>query len=442
MTKENLGPYLILILSLALLFSLSAPPDKTDVRTSEQHSAVLMQQPVPFYPVETAAQAIPVWRQFRDKKPALLLLSNHPFFMPLNPLASKRVLDLAEQGSTEELFAASDHRRADFLFVSGMATEIAHKKGWFNKLYWALPIRDQQQKIQLAEFEKNLAAAGIISENDQISLDLNDGLISGTIRQTEFFAAHLADFPSIHQDIIVHIDLSYFQPLYKNEVATPVLNEVLSTLEKLAEKNFNVLAVTFSYGHLDDQISLDVRFLGEILKTLIENPNGLKQPLPQNWLRQSDALYLNNFFQKEKIRELYEAQQHEAPNSAWVKFNLYRSAAEFKQGNLALDYLAKAVALDPIYALEYFNLAELAYNRKRPDQAVRMLKLGLEIFPQHIKSQLRLAEISAEIGDIDAARQIIRQLRILSWSDIYYPEMPAYLEQLDSMLNKPTEQKP
>lgn len=442
MTKENLGPYLILILSLALLFSFSGTPEKTAFRTTEQHSAVLMQQPVHFQSFETAAQALPVWRRFSDKKPALLLLSNHPFFMPLDPEVSTRVLALTEQGSAQELFVASDHRRSDFLFVSGMATEIARKKNWFNKLYWALPIRDQQQKVQLAEFEKNLASAGILSAKDQISLNLDNGLVSGTLRQTQFLAADLSDLPSIHQDIIVHIDLSYFQPLYKNEIATPVLKEVLSTLEKLAEKNLNVLAVTFSYGHLDDQISLDVRFIGEILKTLIEDPSSLEQPLPQNWLRQSDALYLSNFFKKYKIRELYEAQQNEAPNSAWVKFNLYRSAAEFKQGNLALDYLAKAVALDPTYALEYFNLAELAYKRNRPDQAVRMLKLGLEIFPQNVKSQLRLAEISAEIGDIDAARQIIRQLRNLSWSDIYYPEMPAYLEQLDSMLNNPLEHKP
>ena len=51
------------------------------------------------------------------------------------------------------------------------------------------------------------------------------------------------------------------------------------------------------------------------------------------------------------MRKLYERQQQEAPDAGWVKFNLYRSAAEHKEGAKALDYLSKAVALDPLFAL-------------------------------------------------------------------------------------------
>lgn len=442
MTKENLGSYLILIIALILLFSFTGPEQQDEFRQPEANAKILMQQPVTFQAFETAAQALPTWRQFAEDKPAILLLSNHPFLMPLNQETRGQTLDLAEQGSTEELFTASDHRRSDFLFISGMALEIARQKDWFSELYWALPLQDQEEPVLIEEFEKNLNEAGITTEKDAASLKIENSLITGTLRQTNFFAAKLEDLPQINQNVVVHIDLSYFEAVYKNEITSPLFTMIFSTLKKLADKNLKVLAVTFSYGHLDDHIALDVRFIGEIFKDMIGNPQIFSQPLPQNWLRQGNALYLNNFFQKEEIRELYEAQQKEAPNSAWVKFNLYRSAAEFKQGNLALEYLAKAVALDAIYALEYFDLAELAYTRGRPDEAIRMLNLGLEIFPDNVKRQLRHAEISAEVGEIKTALHIISQLKKQSWSHIYYPEMPEALDQLEAMLNESSKEKP
>jgi hypothetical protein len=146
-----------------------------------------------------------------------------------------------------------------------------------------------------------------------------------------------------------------------------------------------------------------------------------------NWLRQRDSLYLANFFQKDKVRELYDAQEKDAPESAWVKFNLYRSAAENKDGTNALDYLAEAVKLDSIYALEYDELSNMAYEKQRADEALRMLVLANEVFHYDPFLKLQMAQLTNELGDKERALQLLNKLRYLEWSQIYYPQMPQYL---------------
>jgi tetratricopeptide (TPR) repeat protein len=222
--------------------------------------------------------------------------------------------------------------------------------------------------------------------------------------------------------------MSYFKNLYKNDIATPLLHLVFQTLTELRERRVPVLAVTFCYGNLDERIALDVRFVGDLIAALFAQPSMFTQPVPVNWERQGQILTLYNLFQKEKARELAVAQENDLPDAAWVKFNLYQAAAAHKEGGKALAYLGEAVRLDKIYALEYLNLAEMAYDKQRPDEALRMLKLAGETFPDNPGIRLQIAQLNAELGDSKTALHIVRQLQLLPWSSVYQAPIPAYLQ--------------
>lgn len=241
-------------------------------------------------------------------------------------------------------------------------------------------------------------------------------------------AGALPNLPKLDGPLIVHIDLSYFQKLYKNEIATPVIPMVGSVLQQLKESKLPVLAVTFSYNHAEGNIPLDVRFLGEFIGALTEKPERLDQPLPQRWAAQKDILYLENFFQKDEIRKLVEAQAQESPKSAWIQYNRYHTAGLFKEANQALANLAHTVALDRTYGLEYLLLAERAYEAKVPDQALRMMQMAAVTFPENPFIQLQAAKLAMETGDKEAAKKIVRELQKLPWSLVYYPDMPKHLE--------------
>jgi tetratricopeptide (TPR) repeat protein len=387
----------------------------------------LLHEPTPLHRFETVAEAMTVWREYAPKKPSLVLLTGSPALTRTPSELIQETDNLALDGTLDEIRARSSKNSPDPLFQSSMALDIALRSHWFSDLTWIMPMRDQGLAPDHEAIRTQFLERRMLSVEEANSLILDGQKLSGRIRDIPFLASNISQLSAPAQPILVHIDLNYFQVLYKNEIATPVLQTIYQTLNTLKEQNLQTVAVTFSYNHLDSQVALDVRFVGEILSTLFAQPELLSQPVPKNWQRQADSIYLSNFFQNERVDELHKAQEKESPDSAWIKFSLYRAAAEQKQGEQALNYLAEAVALDSMYAYEYGNLARMAYEKQRPDETLRMFTLAAQAFPQDPFIKLRMAELAAEIGDLKTAKHLVEQLQTLNWSEVYHPQMPEYL---------------
>lgn len=395
---------------------------------------ILLSEPVELQRFESIADALPIWREFADQKPTLLLLSDKPQLIPPPEFLREPIDHLLEAGSAEAIRLASSYQNPEALLKPSMAVDVALNNEWFKKLIWIFPSRDPELDPDLELLRTEFTKYAIINSLEAATLTLQQKTIHGTIRAADFTASALKWLPEQDAPVIVHIDLSFFQNLYKNEIATPILQTIYGTLQQLKDAELNVLAVTFSYSHMDNRIALDVRFIGEILTTLLAQPEMLETAAPANWQRQANAIYLANFFQKEKVEEIFKAQQKDDAESAWVNFNLYRSSAELKKGSIALDYLAKAVALDPTYAMEYANLSQMAYDKKRPDEALRMLFLASRTFPEDPFIKLRIIQLAQEAGDFKTAKHLLEQLQGLNWSDVYYPDMPNVLSGMSEAL--------
>ena len=395
---------------------------------------LLMSESVVLQRFESIADALPIWRQFAEHKPTLLLLSDKPQLIPPPEFLRDPIDHLLEAGSAEAIRLASSYQNPEALLKPSMSVDVALGNEWFKKFVWIFPSRDPELDPDLEMLRTEFTRYGIINSEEAATLTLQNKAIQGTVRATDFTASALKWLSEPDTPVIIHIDLSYFQSLYKNEIATPVLQTIYATLQQLKEVELNILAVTFSYSHMDSRIALDVRFIGEILTTLLAQPEKLETTAPANWQRQANAIYLANFFQKEQVEEIFKAQQKDDAESAWVNFNLYRSSAELKEGSTALDYLFKAVALDPTYAMEYANLSQMAYDKNRPDEALRMLFLASKTFPEDPFIKLRIIQLAQETGDFKTAKHLLEQLQELNWSDVYYPNMPGLLSSMSEEL--------
>jgi len=404
----------------------SAAPQSTEAAAA----TVLLQEPIDLQRGETFADVLPVWRRFAARKPALLLLSNNPALLAPPDELRKPIDELLLTADDAQLRAAGDSRRPDPLFLPVMSVDMALTHGWFSKLVWAFPQRDPVQDLKLETMRDQLLTSGMASATEVDALQLDGKVFSGTLRSTPFSAAALSNLPSLEGPLLVHIDLSYFQNLYKNEIATPVITLVGNTLQQLAERKLQVLAVTLSYSHDQSSIPMNVRFTGDFVASLTAQPQQLKQPLQPVWKLQNDILYLENFFQKDEIRRLVEQQAVLAPKSAFAAYNRYHTATLFNEGSKALAELATAVALDPIYANEYPVLAARAYEAKHPDQALHMLQLASKAQPDNVWLHLQIASLANEISKKDVAGQQLELLRQQPWSPVYYPDMPDQLKQL------------
>ncbi|NJC88021.1 MAG: hypothetical protein FIB02_05730 [Desulfuromonas sp.] len=405
-----------------------APTPPAEPAAGVSGPVIFMEQGIVLARGETLADALPVWRRFAAQKPALLLLSNDPALLPPPPELQPRIAETLANATDAAVRQAGNPLQPAPLFLPVMSGDLALRQGWLRELIWAFPFPDSAQELNLDKLREQLTANRLADADEAATLQLDGKVFNGKLRGLPFRAGALSNLPKLDGPLIVHIDLSYLQKLYKNEIATPVIPLAGSVLQQLKERKLPVLAVTFSYNHADGNIPLDVRFLGEFISALTEKPERLGQPLPKRWAAQKDILYLENFFQKDEIRKLVEQQAQESPKAAWVQYNRYHTAGLFKELQPALANLAHSVAFDRMYGLEYLQLAQRAFENKAPDQALRMMQMAAATFPENPFIKLQIAQLAMENGDKQTAGKLIRELQKLPWSSVYYPEMPKYLE--------------
>ncbi len=405
--------------------------NRVDVR-AKANPTIFLQEPIRPAIVETSAEAILTWRTHSQAKPTLILLAKNPLLQPVPSAMENEANDLVQDGTQKDLANKTLPSGANPVILPHMALSAALNSRLFSKVLWILPASADEQ-VSLGRFREKMLSLGDLSADEAETFKVQDGALTGTVRDTAITVAHYHDLPSIEGPAIVHFELDFFPPLYINEIKTPLYPLVYKLLRDLREQKYNVLATTISLGNLSNDLPLQVRFLGDLISRNIQNPERIDAPPSGNESRRSQALYLENFFQKDKIRDLYLAMEAEAPQDASVKYDLYQSARRFKEGNKALDYLQQAVTLDHIYGMEYLELAEVALEQDLYEQAISMLKLAMESFPESTFIELKLADTYLQSGASDQAKEVLSRLEKQPWSPIYHAGVPELLKQMSAI---------
>lgn len=385
--------------------------------------------------VELPSEALPVWRQYRSSKPVLVLLSQDPLLAQVPEPLREEALNMVSSGSKEELAAATDIMSANPVLMISMALSAALEAGCFSRVVWVLPSEEAIDGLSVETFRKQLQDLGAVDKKEATSFSqVAAGSFAGTVRGVRFEAVHPEALPDIHEPIVLHIDLSFFQALYKGEIKTPLYPLLAQSLDLLRQKQWHCAATTISLSNLGSRIPLASRFVGYDLAAFFHDPTIFDQPLPESWDLRARALYLENFFKKEEVRELYLKMELKEPGDPSIKYALYQVARQFKEVDAALDYLAQAVELDRIYALEYFALADVAREQQLTGQVLRMLGLAQNAFPENPFLRIRLAEQLLAVGERDHAKELIDELQKLPWSKVYYSRALANLQELKESL--------
>jgi hypothetical protein len=377
---------------------------------------------------ELSTDALLTWRSQLETKPTLVLFSDEPFLQPIPEALREAATTLILQGSPDELHVKASNYRAEAILLPGMALSAALRAELFAKVVWVLPTRTTTKKVLVETFRRQLLDHGLIGATEAATLTQQGNTCVGTLRGTPFQALYPSSLPEIAEPVVLHLDLSYFRPLYKGEIKTPLLQIVYQTLRSIRATGWKAQAVTLSLSNQTEQLPLDTRFLGTTLSELFQEPALLDAPLPKNWQRRGNALYLPNLMQDEKTRDLYLAMEQLTPQDASVKFGLYQVHRRLKEGSKSLDYLQQAIALDKGYALEYLQLVTVAQEKQRPDQALKMLRLAALSFPDDPYITLQLAGQLIELKHGNEALTLLEELHKLPWSKVYNPEMAKNLE--------------
>ena len=386
--------------------------------------------------VETATAALPIWRDHAPHKPALVLFSNQPFLDRIPEVLLNQAIDLVRNGTSTQIDERAVKISANPLLMHTMAVSAALQAGLFSELIWILPVKDEGGLPPLETFRQAMLDRNLVSQAEAESFAETGDHYTAVLRGVPATVGTLDHIPHPQSPAWVHIDVSFFQPLYVNEVSTPIYPLVLNSLRKMREGGINSIGATISQSNLGGALSLKIRFLGNDLSHLLKHPASIDAELPELQFRRAQNLYLEQFVKKEEVVENCLKMEALAPNDPSVKFELYNAYREINKGTLALEALAAAVAIDPMYAYEYLYLAETAAEKKRPDAALNMLEKARQTFSDNPLVRIMEADINIELGRREAAVNLLSQLQTLPWSKVYDQDMPGRLEDMKKIAEK------
>ncbi len=393
----------------------------------------LLQEPITPVLVETPALALPAWRECRSAQPTLVLLAGNPFLQSLPDHLRQEALALVDDAELDELKLRATGLAADPLLLPPMTVRASLEAGFFSRVVWVFPSRSEKGTLNLDVFKRQMLDSGSLTEKESDTLSLRDGAFSLEVAGRPLLAVHPEALPKLEGPIVLHIDLSFFQPFYKGEVKTPLYSLLSKVLGGLQTTGWKTLSVSISFSNLEGGIPLGSRFVGRDLGEVFARPSLLGEDLPLHWQQRANALYLENFFKKEEVRQIYRQMETEKPKDASVKYALYDVARQFKEGDKAMAYLRQAAGLDPIYSLEYLRLADLALEKQLPDRAIMMLEMARAAMPENPFISLDLARTALNSGRPDLAGEVLPQLAGLPWSQVYYPDTENDVKRLLQM---------
>lgn len=395
---------------------------------------VFLSKPINATLVESTNEALPIWRRYAKNRPLLAIVAQGPALVSIPKEKfddSKTLLASADDGILKKRTGLND---PDPVFLPPMSVTAALDAGWIDGVIWIFPTSGAPETINPELFRQQIVEAGIATTAEAQGLVFEAGVFRGNVRGRPFLAAPLKALPAVEQPVLLHIDCDYFKTLYKGEIKTPLYPLLIETLTAMGERQWKVAEVSVARSTLGG-LPLATRFVAGQLADIVTDPEMLARPLPDNWTERANALYLENFLQKDKVRDIYLDLVKEDPADPSLRYALYQSYRQYaKGGDEALEHLQVAVQIDPVYALEYSALSELAAQKQLPAQSLKMLRLARAARPDDPFILMLLARTLLNSGDRSNSATIQAELQKINWSTIYYPEQGEARDGLVNLL--------
>jgi Tfp pilus assembly protein PilF len=328
--------------------------------------------------VEAPQQALELWSRHGLRHKTLVLLSERAGITPFDKQTTARVIELMQNSGWDRLLSRDYPTPVRYPVTPQNFLYIAHEAGIIDKVYWVPPTKVSVGSEPLDKFKDFLGESGV-PKVDLAGLKQTKDSIQGKMGGVPVFIYSLKDLPRIKEDALLMIDISFFPPLYENEVKTPLLDLFGGTMNTLGGKGIPVSEAVVSYS--TDIVTIEHRFLGGYAGTFLLNPEKLKDGPPQTWALRSQAMYNETFFQTDDVLQSYVDAVKLDPGDASLRFALAKTFFSNKDLEGLRKEMEQAVGLDKGYYPAYIDFADYFHTNGMDKDAEYFLIRAAEANP-------------------------------------------------------------
>lgn len=313
---------------------------------------------------ETNAEVLKSW-VIADKKADVLIHIDTSDDMKVIP-----------ESYRETMKNASDHlKRKNVLVIDQIASfienggtvNLGYKAGLYKRVIWVLPASVPIGESPVESFKRVLYRKRNYSKLDLADLS-SDGInVTGTIDGIPITFTTLQDLVIDEgESAIIDIDLGYFigQKAQENETRMGT-RYLIDFLRALKRKRISTSQISINLASISGAVPFDIRFFGDMMVDIFEDPGILEGQLPQKYtmmIEAEDALIAGDYG---RAIALYQHLTERDPSDAGLFFSRAVAESFSEDGEAASASLLSAYDLDPAYLRGFFQLARiLAVNGK------------------------------------------------------------------------------
>jgi len=299
------------------------------------------------------------------------------------------------------------------LIESGGTVTLGYMAGMYKRVIWVIPTIRPVGEDPVEVYKNFLITRRRFPAAAVSDFKAEGKFITGTIAGIPLTITRIADLTLAKgENAIVDIDLSYFpamrvagQSYYHTGTKS-----VLEFLRELGKRNVKAKIVTVNLSNQNNQVPMDLRFYGDVIREALAKPGDLGSPLPAKWqgmIQAEDSLGAKRFASAAAI---YDDIIGTVKDDAGLYFLLAVARGFEDKGPECRAALLAAFRLDSEYLKGFFQLARVLADAGKLDAGFEILEtpeLAKILAPVELDYQLGLFLYTAH-KPFDAAAYLAR----------------------------------
>jgi tetratricopeptide (TPR) repeat protein len=365
--------------------------------------------------VELHSQAFLGWVKKGIKNSVLINFDAHDdmrWIDPQNVDALKKI----KKDQDWQAFKEAGSIKKKGLYHIGSFIHAACQLGVISRVYWVIPFPYLQGAEPQKEMNAFLKKYGFPRE-DIDKFTFEDSRYKGIYYGTPVVICDMASLPVINDPVVLTIDADFF-PSYSAMYKKDMLCSISKLFAQVREKGYRVKDATVSSSTDGGYLDISRRWIVEICKEFLKNPDKITEPYPEKWLVYNLA---DTYYYQDKADDLVSLiERFEKKYSQDIGINVYKSfslLARKKEKEAFL--LAKEITeKDDRYAYLLADLGQCLIDKGRLDLAVTFFKEAYHQKPDMNFRQKNLADAFFKNGQYQKA---IYYYKVYGGKNGFYP---------------------